>query len=188
MAAYLLTNIGKEISYNSLTTILGYKSVISVKKHLGYLAEAFLLFELYTYDYSLKKQFGSNKKIYAIDTGLRNEIAFSFSEDTGRLLENTIFIELKRRGKTIFYFKGNQECDFLVKEKNTIVSALQVTVALTPDNETREVAGLVEAATRSGLTTGTIITLNQTKKFRHQNVAITVVPAWQWLSDKYSPK
>lgn len=181
MAVYLFTNIGKEISYNSLKTILGYKSVISVKKHLSYLAEAFLLFELFKYDYSLKKQFGSNKKIYAIDTGLRNEVAFSFSEDKGRLLENIIFIELKRRGHEVFYFKGKKECDFLVKEKNKIVAAVQVTATLTNDNEDREINGLAEAATASGLNRGTIITINQEKKTNHQGIEITVVPAWKWL-------
>ncbi len=184
MAAYLFTNIGKEISYNSLKSILGYKSVISVKKHLGYMAEAFLLFELYRYDFSLKKQFGSSKKIYAIDNGLRNEVAFSFSEDTGRLLENVIFIELKRRNSDIFYFKGKKECDFLVKEKNKIVSALQVTAALTPENEERELGGLFEAAAGNGLAEGTVVTLNQEKELRFQGVAITVVPAWKWLAGR----
>lgn len=181
MATYLLTNIGKEISYNSLKAILGYKSVISVKKHLGYLAEAFLVFELFKYDYSLKKQFRSDKKIYAIDTGLRNEVAFSFSEDKGCLLENIVYIELKHRGQEVFYFKDKKECDFLVKEKNKIVSALQVTTSLTPDTEDRELGGLVEAMRASGLTAGTVITLNQSKIIRHKNSTIVVVPAWQWL-------
>ncbi|HLC70082.1 MAG TPA: ATP-binding protein [Patescibacteria group bacterium] len=181
LALYLFTNIGKEIGYNSLKNILGYKSVISVKKHLGYLAEAFLLFELCKYDYSLKRQFVSNKKIYAVDNGLRNEVAFSFSEDKGRLLENAVFIELKRRGQEIFYFKGKKECDFLIKEKNKIVSLLQVTTLLTADNEEREVSGLAEAANKSGLDYGTIITLSQEKKLYHQNVTIMVIPAWKWF-------
>lgn len=184
LAVYLCTNIGKEISYNSLKTVLGYKSVLSVKKHIGFLAEAFLLFELFKYDYSLKKQFGSNKKIYAIDTGLRNEVAFSFSEDKGRLLENVVFIELKRRGYEVFYFKGKKECDFLVKEKNKITAAVQVTAMLSAENEDRELAGLVEAAAASGLTSGTIITVNQEKKIKYGGVEIAIVPAWRWLMER----
>lgn len=182
MASYLFTNIGKEISYNSLKNILDYKSVISVKKHVGYLAEAFLLFELYKYDYSLKKQFRSNKKIYAIDTGMRNEIAFSFSKDSGRLLENVIYIELKRRGQEVFYFKGKQECDFLVKEKNKIRFALQVTTVLTEDNTERELNGLVEATLSSGINSALVITLNQEKKIKRQGIHITIIPAWKWLT------
>jgi uncharacterized protein len=53
----------------------------------------------------------SPKKIYAIDSGLAGSVSFRFSDDTGRHLENAVFLELKWRGKELFYYKtksGNE--------------------------------------------------------------------------------
>ena len=74
-----------------------------------------MLFELYRYDYSLKKQYQSNKKIFVIDNGLRNAVSFRTGQDNGRLLENLVFIELKRRGIECWFYKtkNNLEVDFL---------------------------------------------------------------------------
>ena len=135
------------------------------------------------YDYSLKKQFVSDKKVFVIDNGLRNEIAFSTSEDRGRLLENLVFIELKRRGREIYFFKNKKECDFLVKEKNKIISAIQVTTHLGDENQERELDGLLGALEASRLKKGLILTINQEKTIRRNGVLIEVKPLWKWLID-----
>ncbi|MBU4579881.1 ATP-binding protein, partial [Patescibacteria group bacterium] len=88
LAAFLFTNFTKEVSYNSLKNILGFKSSTSVRNYIDFMQESFLVFELYKYDFSLKKQFISDKKLYVIDNGLRNVISFYFSEDLGKSLEN----------------------------------------------------------------------------------------------------
>lgn len=184
LAAYLFTNVGKEISYNGLKKALGYKSPVSVRKHVGFMTEAYLVFELMKYDYSLKKQFISDKKIFVIDNGLRNEIAFSVSEDKGRLLENLVFIELKRRGHEIYYFKNKKECDFLIKEKNKIISAIQVTTNLGAENQEREIDGLLDALTASQLKKGLILTINQEKTIKQSGMVIEIKPLWKWLLTK----
>lgn len=184
LAAYLFSNVGKEISYNGLKKILGYKSPMSVRKHVGFMTEAYLVFELMKYDYSLKKQFISDKKIFVIDNGLRNEVAFSVSEDKGRLLENLVFIELKRRGCEIYYFKNKKECDFLIKEKNKITEAIQVTAHLGDGNQEREINGLLEAAEASHLKKGLILTINQEKTIKQNGVIVEVKPLWKWLIGK----
>ncbi|MEK7189561.1 MAG: ATP-binding protein [Patescibacteria group bacterium] len=181
LAAYLFSNVGKEISYNGLKKTLGYKSPMSVRKHVGFMTEAYLVFELMKYDYSLKKQFISDKKIFVIDNGLRNEIAFSVSEDKGRLLENLVFIELKRRVHEIYYFKKKKECDFMIKEKNKITSAIQVTAYLGDENQAREIGGLLEALAASHLKKGLILTINQEKTIKQNGVVIEVKPLWKWL-------
>lgn len=181
LAAYLFSNVGKEISYNGLKRALGYKSPMSVRKHIGFMAEAYLVFELMKYNYSLKKQFISDKKIFVIDNGLRNEIAFSVSEDKGRLLENQVFIELKRRGREIYYFKNKKECDFLVKDKNRITSAMQVTASLGNENQERETGGLLEALKAFHLKNGLILTINQEKTIKQNGKVIEIKPLWKWL-------
>jgi len=56
MTQYLFTNFTKETNYNSLAGILGFRSTTSVRDYVSYLCESYMIFELYRYDYSLKKQ------------------------------------------------------------------------------------------------------------------------------------
>jgi predicted AAA+ superfamily ATPase len=182
LAAFLFTNFTKEISYNSLKDTLGFKSATSVKNYIEFMQESFLIFELYKYDFSLRKQFVSDKKVYAVDNGLRNAIAFYFSEDLGKLLENLTFIELKRRGYEVYFYKGTRECDFLIKEKSKIIQAIQVTKDMDVNNRRREVDGLVEAMKIFNLKEGTILTQYQEDTIeREGGSVIHVVPLWKWL-------
>lgn len=51
------------------------------------------------------------------------------------MLENTIFQHLRRKYDKIFYFKEKNECDFLIKEKEKIIYAIQVCYELNEDNQ-----------------------------------------------------
>ena len=184
LANFLFTNFTSEISYNSLQRALNFKSVVSVKNYIGHLQESYLLHELYKYDYSLKKQIVYNKKIYSVDNGLRNQVSFRFSEDSGKLLENTVFLQLKRSGKEVYYYKNKRECDFLIKQKTKIVEAIQVTDVLSAANRERELNGLIAAMESFNLKKGLIITRNQEEKFRSQGKEIRVLPIYKWLLSK----
>ncbi len=81
-----------------------------------------------------------------IDTGLIRQICFHFSEDRGRLLENQVYNCLKRRNFDIYYHREKRECDFLIVDRGTVISAIQVTVSLyAPSTRKRELPGLQEA-------------------------------------------
>jgi len=181
LANFLFTNFTKEANYNSLSNILGIKSAISVKNYIGFLEESYLVFELYRYDFSLKKQMASNKKIYIIDNGVRNNVAFYFSEDRGRLLENTVFLELKRRGCEIYYYKEKNECDFIIKEKDKIVEAIQVTQKINHSNEKREIDGLLSAMEQFSLKEGVLLTESEEEERKIGKKVIKFVPLWKWL-------
>lgn len=181
LANFLFTNFTSEISYNSLQRALNFKSVVSVKNYIGHLQESYLLHELYKYDYSLKKQIIYNKKIYSVDNGLRNQVSFRFSEDSGKLLENTVFLQLKRSGKDIYYYKNKRECDFVIKQKTKIVEAIQVTDVLSAANRERELNGLTAAMESFDLKKGLIITRSQEEKFKTQGREIRVLPIYKWL-------
>lgn len=184
LSNFMLSNFTKEISYNKLKNILDFKSVTSVKNYVDFIEQSYLIFELYKYDYSLKKQYVSNKKVYAIDNGLRNNTVFSFFDDNGKLLENLVFIELKRRGYDIFYFKNKNECDFLINEKSKITGALQVTCMLNNNNIHREKAGLIETMEKFKLKEGTILTANEEDIIKQDNLIIKIMPIWKWLLKK----
>lgn len=181
LANYVFSNFAQETSYNGLKNVLGFKSLTTVKNYIHYLQESYLAFEVFKYDFSLKKQYVSDKKIFVVDNGLRNSVAFGFSEDRGRLLENLIFLELKRRGKEIYYYKGRKECDFLIKEKNKITGACQATKELSPANEKRELGGLREAMDNFGLDEGLIITEGQEEERKIDGKKIRVVSLCKWL-------
>lgn len=186
LASFLFSNFTKEMSYNSLKNNIGFRSVTSVKDYIDFMQEAYLLFELPRYDYSLKKQVLTGKKIYAIDNGLRNTVSFYFSEDEGRLLENLVFVELKRRGEDVFYFKGRNECDFLIRKGLKITEAIQVSRELKRGiNEDREINGVMEAVKSFKLKTGTILTGHQEDTLIRDGITLRLVPAWKWLIEAY---
>lgn len=179
---YLFTNVASETSYNSIKNFLGIKSATTVKNYIEFIKESYLAFELFKYDFSLKKQYVSNKKIYVIDNGIRNAVAFSFSEDAGKMLENAVFLELKRRGEEIFYYKGEKECDFLVKKGLKINETIQVARGLSdPKTEKRELGGLLEAMEKFKLKTGLIITESREEERKIEGRKIKIIPAWKWL-------
>ena len=111
---------------------------------------------------------------------MRRKIAFSFSEDRGRFLENVVFIELKRRGKEVFYFKNEKECDFVVKEKDKIVEAFQVCSHINALNEEREISGLIEAINKFNLKKGYILTESQEERRTVNGLEINIVPVWKF--------
>lgn len=187
LAHYLFSNMANAATYNSLKNSLGFKSTVSVRDYVGFLEEAYLIFEIFRYDPSLKKQHIHEKKLYCIDTGMRNAVAFRFSGDRGRSLENLVLIELLRRKKAVYFCKNPQECDFITEEKGKITEAIQVCFELTADNREREVAGLMSAMDTHGLASGTILTYNQEETITRGGAEITVLPAWRWLTG-YQPE
>jgi predicted AAA+ superfamily ATPase len=97
------------------------------------------------------------------------------------MLENCVFLELRRAGKEVFYFRGDNECDFLVKEKNAIAMAIQVCYELNEDNKKREINGLVEALEKFDLPGGIILTYDQQDDIEISGKNIKVSPAWRWF-------
>ncbi len=184
IAFYLISNIGKLFSYNQLKKYFKIGSVNTVKEYISHLCNAFVLFELNCFSYSLKKQALLNKKIYAIDTGLINEVSFKVSPDYGRLYENIVFLELKRNKKETYYWKNKKgkEIDFLIKEKNKINEAIQVCFDLNnPKTKEREINALISALKKFKLKKGTIITKNIEKKQTIEKKEIEFIPLWKWL-------
>ncbi len=179
---YLVSNTSKEFSYNSIKNILGLSNAMTVKDYIGYFEQSYLLFTINKFDYSLKKQLVNPKKVYLIDTGLANSISFQFTENSGRQLENIVFLQLKRYGYEIFYHKGKYECDFLIRERAKIVNAIQVSQTLQDNNtRNREIRGLVEAMKSYGLKKALILTFEEKETIVVEELVIEVIPIWQWL-------
>jgi predicted AAA+ superfamily ATPase len=186
MAVYLISHVGKEFSFNSLKKMFQIKSVQTVVDYISYFENSYILFIVPKFSYSYKQQQIAAKKVYSIDNGLSHINSVSFSKDKGRMLENIIFLHLRKKFPEVFYFKEKGECDFVVKEKQKIVRAIQVCYVLTEENKEREVNGLIEAMTKFNLKEGLLLTLNQKDEFRLNGKKILVKPAWEWLKKQKS--
>lgn len=180
LALYLFSNYTSEVNYSKLQKLLGLGSANTVKNYIGYLENSYMVFTISKYDFSLKKQIYAPKKVYAIDSAFINLISFKFSRDRGKLLENFVFLELKRRNLELYYHRGRQECDFIVTEREKPVAAIQVTVALNANRE-REYGGLLEALEVYGLEKGLILTEAEEFEEIFQGKTIIVKPIWKWL-------
>ncbi len=98
LGVFLATNAGKECTFNSLAKTFEMGSSNTVASYISYFEDAYLFFTVPRFSYSLKQQAKNPKKIYCIDTGLIAHLSMSFSKDQGRLLENLVYIHLKRLG------------------------------------------------------------------------------------------
>ena len=152
LATYMISNIGKEFSYNTLTKVTKCKSVHTVEKYLNYLEEAFIFFKLNRFSFKVKEQMASNKKIYCVDNGFISAKAFKFSPDMGQLYENVVAIELKKLemdGVANIYFwksKQQEEVDFVVKQGLKVTHLIQVCFDVSDvKTKEREIRALIKA-------------------------------------------
>ncbi len=181
MAIYLLSNTGKEFSYNSLKKMFNFGSVNTPISYISYMEDSYLLFTVPKFDYSLKKQAINEKKVYFIDNGLIIFNSTSFSSNNGRMLENLIFMALRRKYTDIYYFRDKGECDFVVREGGKIIMAIQACYEITDENKAREINGLMEALIAFDLNGGLIITYNQEDEIKVNYLTVKITPAWKWI-------
>lgn len=183
---YLSSHIGKETTFSALRKIINISSANTVSDYCNYLENSFLCFLINRYSHSLKQQMHYEKKLYFVDHALAACVGFRTSEDRGRFLENIVFIELKRRNKTIYYHKEKKECNFIIKHKNRIESVIQVCVSLLSQHvKKREYAGLLEAMKIYELKEGLILTEHEEYQEavvdEETKYVINVMPLWKWL-------
>jgi len=175
LAVFCLTNMGNRVTYNSLRKYFSL-SLDTVREYLSYFEESFFIFQVPIYSYSLKLQEISQKKIYCIDNGLRNEISFKFSKDEGRLAENLVFVDLKRKGNEIYYWKNRGEVDFIVKNKDQSLTAINVSYA--DEIDEREVNSLLEFKKKFRNVKELIILTKDVSKKENR---VKFIPLWSWL-------
>jgi len=181
---YLLSNVGKEFSYNNLRKIFNLGSANTVSDFLTWLGDSYLLFFLPRFSWSAKGIAVNPRKVYAIDTGLINANTLSFSRDRGRLLENGVYMFLRQQQAELYYFRENHECDFVVFRNRKCHMLLQVCEQLNHDNLKRETEGLLEAMNFFGLNEGYILTLDQTDELTAEKKRMYVVPIHQFFTSE----
>lgn len=183
MMFYLASNATKRITYSSLGKIVGVQHPDTIKSYLEYIQQTYLIFQLFRYDPSVKKQMMSPKKIYFVDNAIISRIGFNATENKGVFLENLVFIELKRRGLDVYYYADKKECDFIVRQGIRITDAYQVTLNMAnAQTREREIAGVREAMQAYSLSKGYILTFEgkETITFDDGSV-VEVIPVLEWM-------
>ncbi|MDD2437517.1 MAG: ATP-binding protein [Massilibacteroides sp.] len=181
LTAFLITNIGNLFSANKLVGMFDIKSPATFLEYFSFLKDAYLLEFVPMFSHSLKIQARNPKKVYVMDMAIYTETSVSTSNNTGKRLENLIFLHLRRKYKHIFYYKEKGECDFVVMEKNAVKEAIQVCLAVDDENFNREYDGLLDAMRNFNLKNGSIITLNQSDTFEKEGMTIRMIPAAEFL-------
>lgn len=137
LALFYSTNFTRKYSYHKIKKVAEFSlSIDSIQRFSHYLRSSFLVDFLPRFSYSLKNQMQTDRKVYFADNGMHNAIAFKFSTDKGKLLENAVYQQLKKQGNDIYYFQGKNEVDFICKDGLKINKIINVCYSL-EDKETR---------------------------------------------------
>lgn len=188
LAHWLVDNTASLYSVNNLTGYLkslGHKVPKSaVSDYLQWFEDAYVLFTVRIFDASLARSNTNPKKIYCIDHALVTSVGSGILVNSGHLLENLVFIALRRITPDIFYFKskGGREVDFIVRKQDRSLMLVQVCETLAdPQTRKREIAALDEAMDELKTNTGFIVTRNEEETIHGRAGSIRIVPAWRFL-------
>jgi len=152
---------------------------------LGCLKEVFLLFFVPIHSASVKRQMVNPRKCYLVDTALAGTVSFLGGRDVGHLLENAVYLELRRRGYECRYVvtRSGHEVDFLAVPPSGLPRLVQVCAhPEAPHTRERELRAAREAAEELGIHDLTVVTLDTWDTLRDGATTIHLVPAWSWFA------
>lgn len=187
---YLMTNHCGHITYTSLMKFLDLKSVHTLQNFTEYLCRAYLIFLVNRFSPTLKTQIKSSKKVYGFDQGMVGAVKFQHFDDTTKILENIVAIELARRKKDFFYYstRNNKEVDFVVKKGLQTEQLIQVCYDLTaPSTRHREIQALMTASEEVGCNDLVVLTRSQKGVETVEEKEVRLIPVWEWLLSSPSP-
>ncbi len=155
----------------------------SLHAYMEYLSDACLFFTVPVHTRSERSRQLNPRKVYAIDTGLVHACARRVSPDWSHLLENFVFLQIRRQEHLIEYVRTahGHEVDFLVSDQQGRRMLVQVCAVMT-DSKTREreFRALVEAMDEMGMSSATVVSLEDEGRYESGEKTIRIVPAWRW--------
>ena len=185
IASFLLANSGIIQSTSKIKN--NFKiSFDMARDYVEYLKNAYMLFEIKKFDYSLKKQNLNDRKYYSADLGLSNLFRVANLKNRGSDIETIVALELLKRGFDIYYYKtaSNQEIDFVIVKDNAIIELIQVSKTLEDEKtQKRELEVFSKAIDELNLkdVKCTVITEDKNKKLTDASLKIEVLNIFEWL-------
>lgn len=184
LVSFLLANVGSRVTPSRLTQLLHVKAPSTVLSWFDHIEKTYLVERLERFSNSVKSRSLAPKKVYAVDTALSRMATPTRMANSGHLLENAVYSEIRRRSHARFYWTDeSSECDFVWTDSAGCFSAAQVCLELTPENRDREFGGLFAAMRALGVREGAVITLRQSDYAVDAERTVRVVPAHEWLKE-----
>lgn len=189
----MMFNLTKPTSINAIFNDIKSQGKKVDKNKLYELAdmacEIFMFYKVSRWSPSPIKESSRLPKYYITDNGMRNAVILPQSDDDGKLLENAVFLHLKRHidpMRKITYFSENNECDFVIQCNENIETLIQVCWSVS-NRETlaRELRGLKTAAEVTGCRNCYIITMEEDYEIELDGMTVKIVPAWKWLAKDF---
>lgn len=156
----------------------------SVGDYVAWFEDAYFLFAVRIFDASLARANTNPKKVYCIDHALVTSVASGVLVNSGHLLENLVFVALRRTATEISYYKtrNGREVDFIVHQRGRARRLVQVCESIaSAETREREFAALAEAMDELRLDTAVLVTRHARETVEHTRGIIQVMPAWQFL-------
>lgn len=194
LLSLLLNSTSYSISklYNTLKSLNFEVGKGTIQSYLSYIENSYFLYSLPLFSFKIKDQMQYPRKIYIIDNGFITAISSKFSKNLGRLHENLIFLELKRRlagepKQEIYYWRNQQkeEVDFVIKDGLKVKQLIQACYDITDyDTKKREIKALVKASKELRCNNLVVITEDKEGQEKAGNKKIKYAPLWKWLLEK----
>jgi predicted AAA+ superfamily ATPase len=192
LSNYMMANFSREMTSNKLKNVVGIKTPNTISKWIGYLENAYVVFRIQRFSNKLKESIKAPKKIYALDTGMALTVYPGSINDRGRLIENLVAVELKRRieywhrDHSLYYWKNSnqEEVDFLLRKNNATEALIQVTYASSIEEvKERELKSLLKASEEQHCNNLNVITWDFSHTQTINGKSVRFVPLWIWLLD-----
>jgi predicted AAA+ superfamily ATPase len=176
-------------TYNNLKSMQYIVGKGTLQSYLSHIEETYFMFSLPIFSYKIKEQSQYAKKCYFIDNIFISKLSGNMAKNKGRLYENSVAIELKRRYETFCYWENarNQEVDFVVIGKNKVSQIIQVCYDLSNfETKKREIISALHASKE--LNCKDIIIINESieEKKAESWFGITrnikYIPLWKFLT------
>ncbi len=189
IANYVISNFSNLMTYNRIKNKFELKSVHTVKNYLSYLEDASIIIMVDKYSSKHRGRIVSPKKVYVVDVGVAQAVAFFISKNFGLLMENIVAIELFRKKAQdpaieLFYWRDYQqhEVDFIIKRGQNIERLIQVSYANSDDDiNKREIRALLKASEDLKCGVLTVITWDYLDEREIAGKDIHFIPLWHWL-------
>ncbi len=188
LSHWLVNNIGSLYSINNLTGYLkasGHSITKStVSEYLQWLEDVYCFFSVRIFDASVNKQNVNPKKVYCIDHSLVMSMYSGILVNNGHLLENLVFVALRKNDFSVFYYKTEKgsEVDFITIDNSHQKHLYQVCYLLGDEaTRIREIEALQKAMTEQNVNVGTVVTYDQKETIHSTEGTIEIIPVWEFL-------
>lgn len=176
------TRLSMNKFYNDLKSQGITCSKVNLYSYMDHLTDSFLFYQVPIHSRSERARRVNPNKVYAIDSGLLKAVSLRSGENRGALLENIVYMHLRRQGFAPEYYvtRKEGEVDFLVApEERESRKLIQVCWDMNdPETRNRELRALLCAMNELGMNRGTVVTWLDEES---PDERLDVVPVWKWL-------